>query len=187
MDIVVSTNLTANYVLDLATNVTADDTVTINGVVLTAKAVPSVAGEFDIGASADATAANIILAINGTGTPGATTYIEVSAADRAKLEGITAVDGTDLITITSLRGYKVVSTSMNAAANDFQAVTINNIIMERGSIDLVMQKQVSLKVQDVQKQLGTRYMTWARYGIKTFTQGAERMYALPIVAQAAEA
>jgi len=42
---------------------------------------------------------------------------------------------------------------MTAAANDFQAVTIHNLIMERGSINLVMQKEVSLKVQDVQKQL----------------------------------
>jgi len=187
MDIVVSTNLTATYTFDCATNITADDTITINGVVLTAKAVPSVAGEFDIWASADATVANIILAINGTGTPGATTYIEVSAADRAKLEGITATDGTDLFTMVSKRGYKVVSSSMTAAANDWQAVVIHNIIMERGSIDLVMQKQVSLKVQDVQKQLGTRYMTWARYGIKTFAQWAERMYDLPIQSQAAEA
>jgi len=30
-------------------------------------------------------------------------------------------------------------------------------------------------------------MTWARYGIKTFSEGAERMYDLQIVAQAAEA
>jgi hypothetical protein len=86
MKLYVSTNLSATYTFDCATNITADDTITINGVVLTAKAVPSVAGEFDIGASADATVANIILAINGTGTPGATTYIEVSAGDRAKLE-----------------------------------------------------------------------------------------------------
>lgn len=187
MRLYVSTNLTASYTLDLATNPTADDTITINGVVLTAKAVPSAAGEFDIGASADATAANIILAINGTGTPGATTYIEVSASDRAKLEGITATDGTDLITIESKRGYKVVSTSMTAAANDFQAVVIHNILMEKGAIDFAMQKEVSLKTQDVHKQLATRYMTWTRYGIKTFTQGAERMYDLPIQSQAAEA
>jgi hypothetical protein len=50
-----------------------------------------------------------------------------------------------------------------------------------------MQKEVSLKVQDVQKQLGVRYMTWARYWIKTFSEGAERIYDLQIVSQAAEA
>jgi hypothetical protein len=50
-----------------------------------------------------------------------------------------------------------------------------------------MQKEVTLKTQDVQAQLATRYMTWTRYWIKTFAEGAERMYALPIVSQAAEA
>jgi len=72
--------------------------------------------------------------------------------------------------MVSKRGYKVVSTSMTAAANDWQAVVINNLVMEKGAIHLVMQKEVSLKVQDVQKQLGTRYMTWSRYGIKTFAE-----------------
>lgn len=187
MSIVVSTNLTANYVLDLATNPTAWDTITFNGVTFEFVAVPATAGQVDIGASADATAANLILAINGTGTPSATTYIELSTADRAKMEWITATDGTDQVLIESKRGYKVATSTMTAAANDFQAVTIHNLIMERGSINLVMQKEVSLKVQDVQKQLWTRFMTWARYGLKTFSEWAERMYDLQIVAQTAEA
>ena len=76
---------------------------------------------------------------------------------------------------------------MTAAANDFQAVTINNLILERGAIDVAIQKEVNLKTQDIHKQLWTRYMTWARYWIKTFSSGAEKMYALPIVSQAAEA
>jgi hypothetical protein len=65
--------------------------------------------------------------------------------------------------MVSKRGYKVVSSSMTAAANDWQAVNIHNIIMEKGAIDFAMQKEVTLKTQDVQAQLATRYMTWTRY------------------------
>jgi hypothetical protein len=43
MAIVVSTNLTADYVLDLATNPTATNTVTVNGVVFTYVASPALA------------------------------------------------------------------------------------------------------------------------------------------------
>jgi len=185
MAVIVSTNLTADYTLDLATNPTATNTVTFGGVVFTFVASPTLAGDVDIGSDANESATNLVAAINGT-TPG-TKYVELSTTDRAKMEGITATDGTDLITIESKRGYNNASTSMPAADNDFQAVNIHNMIMERGAINLVMKKEVSLKVQDVQKQLGTRYMTWARYGLKTFAEWAERMYDLQIVSQAAEA
>ena len=185
MDIVVSTNLTATADLAVATNPSEDDTVTINGVTFTFKAAPASAGDVDIGVAAANSVDNLVAAING-GAGAGTTYIEVSTSDRAKLEGITATDNTTSIGLESKRGYKVLSSSLVAAADKWGAVTIHNLIMERGSIHLVMQKEVSLKVQDVQKQLGTRYMTWARYGIKTFSEGAERMYDLKIQSQAAE-
>jgi len=187
MATVVSTNLTAIWALGMATEPTADDTVTVNGVVFTFKAAPAAAWEVDLSGTAATTVDNLVLAINGTGTPWATTYIEVSSSDRAKLEGITAVDGTTTITITSKRGYKAITTSLTDGTDKMGAITIHNIIMERGAINLVMQKEVSLKVQDVQKQLWTRYMTWARYWIKTFAEWAERMYDLRIVSAAAEA
>lgn len=185
MDIVESTNLTCIASLALATNPTANDTVTINGVVFKFVASPSAAWDVDIWANAAASVDNIVAAINGAAGAG-TDYIEVSPANRAKLSGITAVDNTTSIELTSKRGYKVLSSSLNASANKWGQATIHNVIMERGAIHLVMQKQVSLKVQDIQKQLGTRYMTYARYGIKTFTEGAERMYDLAIEAQEAE-
>lgn len=51
--------------------VTANDTVTIDGKVYTFKAVPAVEGEVDIGADADGSLLNLIRAINHTGNPGA--------------------------------------------------------------------------------------------------------------------
>jgi hypothetical protein len=50
--------------------VTANDTVTIDGKVYTFKAVPAVEGEVDIGADADGSLLNLSRAINHTGAPG---------------------------------------------------------------------------------------------------------------------
>ena len=92
-------------VLSLATNPTADDTVTAKGVTFTFKTAPSAAGEVDIGADVDATRANLAAAINGTGTPGSSTYIELSAADRLTLKNasVAAVnnDTADTLTVTA--------------------------------------------------------------------------------------
>lgn len=181
-----STNLTATATLAFGTEPTADDTVTINGVTFTFVAAPANPGEVDLSWTAATTLDNLVAAINGTGTPGATTYIELSAANRAKMEGITATDGTTTMALESKRGYKVLSTSLTAAGDKWGAVTIHNLIMERGAIDVAIQKEVNLKTQDIHKQLGTRYMTWGKYWIKTFTEGAEKMYDLKIQAQAAE-
>jgi len=187
-----SPNLTATTSLAVGTNPTADDTVTINGVTFTFKAAPSASGEVDIGASAAASVDNLVAAINNdngyaAGAGSATAYYEVSKANRAKLQGITATDGTTSVDIVSNRGYRPVSQTMTAAADDWDAVVIWNLVMEKGSIDIVLQKEVSSVIKDIPTQLGKRFITWTRFGIKTFSEGAERMYALPITAAGAEA
>jgi hypothetical protein len=63
---------------------------------------------------------------------------------------------------------------MTAVADKWGAFTIHNMIMEQGAIHLVMRNEVMLKVEDIQKQLGKRFITHTRYGIKTFSDGAER-------------
>lgn len=182
-------NLTATGELAFATNPTADDTVTINSVVFKFVASPADAGDVKIGANAAATLANLVKAINGTGAGDNSDYTQLTARNRSRVGtrvGIFATAGTAKLTLTSKRGYKVVSSALTAAADKFGQIIVHNLIMEKGAIDLAIQKQVSLKIQDVQRQLGSRYMTWTRYGIKTFSSGAEKMYDLWIEAQAAE-
>lgn len=186
MLLAVSTNLRVTWALNIATGVTADDTVTINWVVF--KFVSSIwtdAGNVLIWANAAASRANLIAAINGAAGAG-TTYVEVSSGNRAKLEWLTATEEGTTVVLTSLRGYKKVSQTLTASDDKWGALTIEVPIMEKGAIHMVMQKEPGLKVQDVQKQLGTRYMMWARYWLKTFTEWAERMYNLKLLAQAAE-
>lgn len=186
MSIAVCTNLTATSSLNMATQPTANNTVTIGGV--TFKFVTTLSNPGDVlrGASVADSRANLIAAVNGAAGAGST-YTELTSANRSKMEGLSLTQGSgSTINFESKRGYKVLSQTLTAAADKWAAVIIHNIIMEKGAIHLVMQKEVSLKIQDVHKQLGTRYMTWARYGIKTFEEGAERGFDLEIVAQDAE-
>lgn len=182
------TNLTATTTLQMATNPTADDTTTVMGVTWTWKASATAAGQIKIGANAAASVDNLVAAINGSGTGDGTDYYEVSATNRAKLSGLTATDGTTSIGLVSKRGASPTSfsTSHTAAADDFDAVVIWNIVMERGAIDLVMQKDISTVSGRINGQVVTEYLTWLRYGKAVFTEGAERMYALPIQIAAAE-
>jgi hypothetical protein len=73
------------------TNVTANDTVTINGKVYTFVAAPTVEGDVDIGASAAATLDNLKAAINHTGTEG-TDYVCAAAHPT-----VTATTNTDTV------------------------------------------------------------------------------------------
>lgn len=178
--------LSGSTTLDLATNPTAGDFIVIQGVVFTARAVPALPGEFDIGADANATAANIILAVNGTGTPGVTTYIALDDDDRARLEGVTATDGTDLITFVSKGGAMSASSSMTAAANDFQAQVLNCAIMEKGAIKMALRNMVKVDTRDEPLKLVTNYFIYARYGLKVTTRSKEKIVRIPVVSQAAE-
>ena len=182
----VSTLLTTTTSLDLGTVPTANDTITINNVVFTWVAVPAVAGDVDIGASAAISVDNLVAAVNGAAGAG-TTYFEVSTDNRRRrLAGIVATDNTTSMGLVSKRGYRAVSSAMTASADDWDEVVINNCIMEKGAISLGIQKGINLVTRDKPLQLGTNFFTWMRYGIKTFKEGRDRMFRLQIIAQIAE-
>jgi len=180
-----TSTLTSSTVLDMATNPTAWDYIYIKGVKFEFVVTPATAWQVDIGASAAATQANLILAINGTGTPWATTYIEVSWDDRARLEWTTAVTWTNLITITSQRGVLMASSSMTAVANDFQAQAVNGVLLEKGAIKLAM-RGIRIKERGESKNLATNTFIYARYGLKTTVRGSEKMCLVSYVNKAAE-
>lgn len=104
LDYYVTPEVEHEQVCSIATQVTADDTVTVKGVTFTFKAAPSAAGEVDIGANVDATRANLAAAING-GSGAGTAYIALSAADRLTLKnaGVVAVndDTANTLTVTA--------------------------------------------------------------------------------------
>lgn len=178
--------LYATTTFDCATNPTANDYVDIQGVRFTFVATPTLPGDVDIGAAANDTMANLILAINGTGTPGTSTYIDLSSQDRALLEGVVATDGTDLITLVSKNGAILARSSMTAAANDFAVQVIYHVIMEKGAIKMAY-KGVKAESAREPLKLVTNFHIYSRYGFKTPELSKGRMCVIPVVSLAAEA
>lgn len=182
----VSENLTGEGVLGLATQVTADDTVTINGVIFTFKAAPAAAGEVDIGADADGSRANLAAAING-GAGAGSTYIELSAANRAILDAIRCV-ATDDATANTLTivckgsGRLTLSETFTDATDAWDKNFIHVYFGRKGAIDMVVQDHVEIELRAEPKQRTDNVLSDALYGYKTFSDGAQQFIDVQISA-----
>jgi len=87
LDVIVTNEMPRTAILTLSGASTAADTITINGVVLTASAAPSAAGQFDVAGSTEAQIDILVAAINNSsyylaGAGAATDYFEISQANR---------------------------------------------------------------------------------------------------------
>lgn len=171
----ISNSLRATVSLGIATNPTEGDTVVINGVTFTFNATPSGAGSVDIGANAAASVDNLVAAING-GAGAGTNYIALSATNRIKLTNarVVATDNTTAIGITA-SGRMTLAETLTASADGFAAQFVHGMICQPGAIDMVIQKGVKTSVRPEPKQLVDNYITHTLYGLKTFTEGAERL------------
>ncbi len=187
MEVYLATNLTSSAVLDMATQPTATDTVTIAGQVFTfVSTIGTTAGNVLIGADVDATRVNLAAAINAAGTTAAT---HVAVTDPSKfLSFITAVDSPsgDTLTVTSKSGRMSVTSVMTTAANDWQAETIHCLMMEKGSIWMALRNNVTVDERDEPLKLVTNYLIYTRYGIATPQEGKDRMVDLQIEATPAQ-
>lgn len=116
----------------------------------------------------------MVAAVNG-GAGAGTAYIELDPDDRARMDGVTATDGTNLVSFVSKRGALLASSSMTNASNDFQAQAINCVIMEKGAIKMALRNAVKVTTREETKKLVTNYFIYARYGLKVTTRSKERM------------
>jgi len=152
---------------------------TLFGVTFTAKAIPAVAGEFDIAGGVDAQGAIVANMINGaaTGKDTATGYFEVSAANRATLRNAqvvaTYVDATDTLTITAA-GRIIYSDTLSGTLTN----KLNAYYGKKGAIDLVVQdmREVDMRVTDDRR--GTNVFTHYLAGLKTFDDGSRKFLAV---------
>lgn len=179
-----SNNVTHRQLLTIAANLTAAETITVNGVVFTIKAAASatVAGDIALGATAALTAQNIIDAVNGTGTPGASTYIAISTANRKLLKSkkITAsLSGTQNVLFL---GAGKMTLAEATAQGSFGTQVSMNIACKKGAIDLVMQLEPTVQINKVSDKTGYNILTIDLYGVKTFKEGRDRMFAFWTVA-----
>lgn len=138
-----SNNLPFSTVVTLATIPTAGQTFVVKGVTFTAAAsgAAAAAGEFSIGANAAAAQVNLRAAINGTGTPGATTYIELSTPNRRILQNSQVscgAFGSDIATITSY-GRQGITTNIAGAVLGTETFSMLAGVM--GAIDLTILRQ----------------------------------------------
>lgn len=129
--------------LSMATEPTADDTVVIQGVTFTFKAVPSAAGEVDLGGSAAVSQANLVAAING-GSGAGTAYIALDAADRETLlnYGITAGDfAADVSIVTANRTFTTAETFTDGT-DSWGTLAKKIFAMDKDAIHVVRQESV---------------------------------------------
>lgn len=187
MDVYLATDLSCSVVLDMATQPTAGDTISILGQTFTAASpIGTTAGNFLIGADVDATRVNLAAAINAAGT---TTATHVAVTDPSKfLNFVSATDSPsgDTLTIVSKTGRMFPSSVMTNASNDFQAETIHCIMMEKGSIWMALRNNVTIDERDEPLSLVTNYFIYTRFGITTPQEGKDRMVDLQIQSKSAE-
>ncbi len=178
----ISNNLTYTASLAFGTNPTANDTVTIAGVTFKFVASPAAAGDIDIGADAAGSLANLVAAINGAAGAG-TAYIELSAANRKKLTTarVVATNATTAMTIKAIGAGRIsVSETLTAAGDVWSKKMIHCFAGRMKSIDVVVQQDVMPDLRKEPRQKTVNVLTDALYGLKTFSDGAQRFLDLQI-------
>ena len=160
-------------------SVVATDAITIAGVTFTfVSSLSTTAGTVLKGANDAAALTNLAAAVNGAAWAG-TTYVDISAADRAKLKGVRVhLDGSTGVLTTA--GAVVVST-------DDSTITVGNaeehaMLCRPWAIDLVMQQNIDVRRTPLPKQKADYYIISCLYGKKTFTEGQERMVDIKLAA-----
>lgn len=174
--IVQNNNLPYSATLNLATQVTEGDTVTIAGVTFTFNATPSGAGSVDIGSDVDVTRANLAAAINDSGTAG-TTYIQLGTENayilREKRHVVATNDNSaNTLTIAGF-GDIVVSGTLTDTTDGWTGHLQKAIFMPRGAIDLVVQIDPN-NIRIIEKEKGFADLVKALVGAgtKMFDDGA---------------
>lgn len=187
----VSENLTGEAVLSLATQPTAGDTLSINGVTLTGQTTIGVtAGNFLIGANVDATRANLAGLINNPGTTSAT-QVALSAAnqllftDDLKLTA-TNNDTTNKLTLVGIgSGRLLLGEVLTDATDTWSSNVLHTYFGKRGGIDVVVQDMKPVDMRETADRRGTNVFSSYLAGIKTFADSAKTfldvLIAVPLV------
>jgi len=168
-------NLPYTVNLTLAVNPTANDTITLYGVTWTfvANGTAATAGQISIGANVAATQAIVLNAINGTGTPGASTYIEVSTDNRRNLQNRQVSAGAFSVgNVSAITGFGRIfqSSSFNSGSNLFGTCTTKYLFGKMGAPSLAIQMRPELYIHPEPKQLSQNYMTHTLYGTAVFSR-----------------
>lgn len=185
-----SNSLTGTAVLSLATNPTANDTVTIQGVTFTfVSSIGTNAGNVLIGANVDATRANLAALINAPATTtanGVAIGAAWSQAVKRFVARVSAVnnDTADTLTVTYKGAWTLtVSKSLTNGTDNWTPALqkqLNVFGVAKKMTTLVMQRTPSVKPVDNQTRLGVNYQNAVLYWVKTFADQAKNMVRVEI-------
>lgn len=187
----VSENLTGEAVMGMATQPTAADSVTINGVTFQFVATLAAAGDLHIGTAVDDTRANMVAAFNDIETAIAeateTGYQLVSAADQETWVNlkITATndDTANTATIVAVgSGRLTVAETFTDGTDAWDTNFIHTYFGKKGAIDLVVQDLKKVDMRKTDDRRGTNVFSNYLAGIKTFADGAKKFLDVHIAA-----
>ena len=167
-----------------ATTLTDGDTVTINGVVLTAETgTIDAAGKFKAATDGVTCITNLAGLINDpTNAASDADFQAVSAANALLLRNVTATvsggaTGTMTLKVTG-KGHVVVSETLTPAADVWTttAQVQHCLFGVANAIDVVIQKEPSMKVRPAPSAVvGDDFITWTAAGYKVFNEGKAQM------------
>lgn len=175
-EVYVSNNLTGEATL-LSTGVFNDgETVTIGGVVFTAKTtLGATPGQFLIGANAAASITNLAALIN---TPGTTTAqgVALSVADQIKLTDTLRLTATATsATVLTIVGIGSSRLTLSETATNWSWATnfVHCYYGQKGAIDVAIQDQPEIEMRDEPKQLTTNIFNDVVAAVYTFNDGKQ--------------
>ncbi len=177
--VVQNNNLPFSAELDLATNPSDGDTVSIAGVTFTFKTDPSSEGDVDIGTDADGSRANLVDAINGDSG----SYTDIDNRDNFMLRRKRRVsaENDSSNNEVDIEGYGDISTSTDLTNGDdgWTNEVQDAVFMIRGAIDLVLQF-MRLEIGDKEKGFADLPKGVIGLGTKTFKDGEIMMVRLGV-------
>lgn len=183
-DIYISNNLTYSAVWTPTDNPSNAETLKIGDVTITFKTVSASAGDLNICSDTANTLASLAAFINAPGTTVAddtnTGYIAMTAANQAKLEGITATASATALTITFPGGGEIVGGG--TAQGTWSSEIVHCLFGQKGATALVMQKEPSIEIKEVQDKLGKNFAPWMLYGLKTWNNNKDLLVDVRILA-----
>lgn len=170
--------------LTMDTQPTANDTLTINGITWTyvAAGTAAAAGEIALTGSLAGDQANLINAIMGTGTAGAATYVDVSAANRTALENLDIYVGTFASNVAKITASSTltVSETFTAVTNIFGTVGKLAFAIKKGAINIAYQLN-KMKVTEATQGFRSNILGEMVAGRKVFATDAKKIATTRIV------
>lgn len=174
----ISENLTGEAVLNIATQPTDGDTITINGITFTFKTTLGTdAGDVLIGASAETANTNLAALINN---PDVSTSegIALSSADQDLINKTYKLTATATATSTTIvgigSGRLIVSETLTDATDSWGNNFIHSYYGKKGGIDVVVQNLSPVDMRETDDRRGTNVFSSYLAGIKTFSDGSKK-------------